>query len=278
MNDVETPDAPGFDSLRTDVVRCYTHLRRSGWDLAVHVSQICQDASYTAWGFSSAAAWAEADLPTIAKNLGHYRAAGTFLLALPEEEREKWIEFPVWHAIAGGKLLTQAPDVLLEKLQSGATQAQIRQASAKALPDQHHESEWRTIKLRVCLPVYELWERAVHRAEYDSCENTPTDDKIAEALANAKLDEPLWQPDNGFSPPAWKEFVEAGIVRCRKCGSQNRTQLDWHHVKARSAGGGEGPQVPLCRSCHIIVQPEWRKWCVEWGFEGEEDLILQTET
>ena len=255
------------DALRADVVRCYTHLRRSGWDLAVHVSRICQDATYTAWGFSSAAAWAEADLPTIARNLGHYRAAGTFLLTLPEPERAKWIEFPVWHAIAGGKLLTQAPEVLLEKLQSGATQAQIRQASAKVLTDQHHDSEWRTIKLRVCQPVYELWKRAIHRAEYEACKATPTDSDVVECLANAMTNESLWQPDNGFSSREWRNLIETGLVRCHKCGSQDRTQLDWHHVKARSAGGGEGPQVSLCRVCHIEVQPQWRKWCVEWGFD-----------
>lgn len=257
------------DELRQDVNRCYTHLRRSGWDLAVHIANICKDATYGAWGFATATQWAEADLPTIARNLTHYRKAGEFLLSLPEEEREQWLDYPVWHVIAGERLLKRDPQKLLDVLQSGADQDTVRQA-VRADPDLHYETQWRTIHVRVSAPVHEQWVAAMHRAAYEACKPRPTPDDMISCVSSALINEPLYQPPNGFEPSAWYEAVHTGTVVCRECGSKDRSNLTWHHTVSRSSQGHESIQVPLCLPCHEKIQPIWKEWLVKQEFDTGE--------
>ena len=46
--------------------------------------------------------------------------------------------------------------------------------------------------------------------------------------------------------------------RCVKC--ETSRHLTTHHLVARSAGGSDDPEnlVPLCVTCHDLVQPQWR--------------------
>jgi hypothetical protein len=268
MNDVAVL-AQNEPALREQAQAAYRTLRLSGWQLALYCHRIVAERSYLAWGFTSANAWATVDLPAIARNLTHYCAMGRHLLALPADQRDAWMQFPVWNVIAAGKWLEQAPQQVLKALQEGRTKAQMQQAAAAALPDQHHEHEWRTIHLRVSKPVYEKWQQAVCRAEYEACKAEPTADDVVECIATALLNEPLWQPANGIESEAWWTAVHTGQVQCRECGGKNRTVLTWHHTVARSAQGHESIQVPLCLACHDRIQPRWRDWLAEHDLKEE---------
>lgn len=257
------------NGLREQALTAYRDLKRAGWDLAVYCHRITIERTYTAWGFASASAWANTDLPSVARNLSHFCALGRHLQSLPESDRAQWTKFPVWNVLAGGKLLTADPPKLLAALESGATQSQVRQLAAAALPDEHRDSEYRTIHLRVSASVYEQWERALHRAGYEACQVHPTPDHLIECIAMALLNEPLWQIPNGIEASVWTECVHTGQVKCRECGSLDRTRLTWHHIVPRSHQGHESLQVPLCLECHEKIQPRWREWLTEQNLEEE---------
>lgn len=63
---------------------------------------------------------------------------------------------------------------------------------------------------------------------------------------------------------AWLTLREAVFERdgwrCVECGA--RRGLDAHHAQARSAGGSDelANLVSLCRRCHDLVQPDWRRY------------------
>lgn len=251
------------DDLRARVIEAAGRIRGGGWAFCDSVAEAVEARAYLDWGFPSVAAWFQADLPAFAPNYSHYIAAGRFLRSLPEGDREQWRAHDVFTVLACGKLLKSDPAAALALVRSGASCAKIRQKAAAVQPDQHQESEWRTIPaIRVSVPVYWLWTRALNRARYEACEREPSMERLIECLCAALTNEPLAQPQNGIDPATWYNAVHNGEIRCAEptCGSYDRTQLDWHHAVARSSNGAESAQVPLCRDCHTRIQPRWRAW------------------
>lgn len=249
------------DDLRARCIEAAGRIRGGGWMFCEQVAEAVDGRAYLDWGFPSVAAWFAADLPAFAPNYSHYIAAGRFIRSLPEAERDQWRAHDVFTVLATGKLLRKDPAAALELIQSGASCAKIRQKVAAVQPEQHQESEWRTIPaMRVSVPVYWLWQRALNRARYEACERDPSPEKLLECLCAALVNEPLAQPENGIDPATWYNAVHNGEVKCAECGSWDKSQLDWHHTIPRGRGGAESVQVPLCRDCHTRIQPSSAAW------------------
>lgn len=249
-----------MSDLRKQVVQAAEETRTGGWKFGMLLAEVADSDAHMAWGFSSVRAWILSDLRDWQHNYKHFLRVGRFVRGLPEAERPRWLAQDVWSVIAAGKWLQDKPHELIDRLESGATYSQVRQAAAQAQPDQHEESEWRTVSFKVSVPVYWLWTRALNRARYEACERDPTIERLIECLCAALTNEPLYQPDNGIPAPEWYNAVHDGEIRCYECKSWDRSQLDFHHTVPRGRGGAESVQVPLCRECHTRIQPRWREW------------------
>lgn len=189
MPDVTPCDRAGDDlaTLRAKAQQAWTTYRDRGWAVACYVAEICDGEHWRAWGYRSAAQWARQDLRGFDdSNLSHYRLAGQALLTMAPDQRDVWRGFPVWKVIEGQKLLAKDPPKLLSMLEAGATTAQIR-AAVRADPDQHHETEWRTITLRVPVGTYEQWLEA--RERIANGRDKVSDEEMVTALVQALLQE-----------------------------------------------------------------------------------------
>ncbi len=177
--------------LRDEIKAAYRDVRGSGWLLARRISAACATRAWLDWGFVTAWDWIQCDLPMMASaTFHHLRQAGDFIKTLSHPEAEQWEAVSVWSVTTVLPVLTKNPEraaLVLENLQAGATQQDMRRLVAAERPDLHIEAEYRTIKLRVSLSVYEKWRQAVEcvAREVDAAE--PTDDQIAESLAAAKI-------------------------------------------------------------------------------------------
>lgn len=267
MTDIARP----FADLDASAVRSYANMETSAWQLARDVSAMAASRAYLDGGYATLTHWCRERIPQLVRNLRAVRRAGDMLLRQDDATRERWLTVSMWNACAAGTLLERDPVVVLERLEAGASQSDIRKLVAEHQPDQHLEHEWRTVTFRVSLPVYEKWQQALHRAAYEACKDTPTQDDLIECLAFALINEPLYLPDNGFDPAAWHVAVHSGKIQCMNCRSRNRTQMDWHHSTAKSAGGHGSMQVILCRRCHMDIQPRWREWLAESGLTSASE-------
>lgn len=259
-----------IDDLRLKAKAAWRGQRDSGWDFAVYVAEICTADRWRGWGFKTMRDWIEIDFPgEDVPNVSHYKTIGQWLLALPQWEQDQWRLTPIWKAIDGKALLGEESSrhKLLEDISNGMTNAEIRKQVAKTKPDLHLEDEWRTINLKVPLPVYERWERALNATRYLLSNANPSPSDLIECIAQDVIsDEWILTMDH-----ARMDTILDGNYRCRECGSWDANNLEHHHVIPRSHGGHEGPQVLLCHACHGMVTRNeggtWRDYAKKWGIE-----------
>jgi len=260
-----------LDGLREKAKHAYRGEIASGWDFACYAAEIVRESRWLTWGFTNAKAWLKEDYPHMhPTNFSHYHLAGKWMLELPEAEQHAWSQMPVWQCIKALPALADPAtrQRLLEKMLDGASENEVRKELVAAKPDLHLEAEWRTITLRVSLPVYEIYEHAQRLARFMAGQDSPTDEHLLEAMAQALLGE--WAERSKESTDLF-DTIMAGEYRCKECGSWNAAMLHRHHVIPRSHQGHEGPLVLLCAPCHqklhLNLEGNWRDYAQKWGFD-----------
>lgn len=287
---------PITDVLRARLEKAKASASESGWELAKVITTICDKEAFRKWHFASREAWVQQDLK------GFYGASSVSRLVKVVHRVEKMSvleadEFracPIWNAIEA--LEADTVEEARALLTSGKTQHEIRAAvkekregvgprdpNAPARPE-----EFASLNIPpMPIMIVGQWEAIKNLVRFVLDRDTPGDVQILEYLFSqfllgweTTLDPKVLKHEtsDGIVMEWTMGMVAAGKVRCRMCGSWDRTKLTPHHVIPRSRqcrGCGPEHAVPielLCaQPCHASVKdsPEanWRAWAYLWGYE-----------
>lgn len=204
--------------------------------------------AFVVWGYKSLAEWGRDDLGIAQPTISRFVAVGRHVASLPGEEQRRWLQQPVWNAVELLPLLKQNPPHAINLLESGRTQAQIRQAVRESTPELHHPTQFRTLRFTLSQEALDEWRRALNIARFLAHETNPSDETLIRAIVANFLLEPLGEKAEKF-----RAEIEEGKIRCTICGSFNASEIEGHHVIPRSHGGSKGPTCWLCHTCHQKV-------------------------
>lgn len=297
-------DSTASETLRTALIAAWRIYRKLGWDVAHLLAQAAD--SDERWGYPTLRAFAEQELQMVGSTFDHYLKAGKFVRSRPEDEQRRWEAIPVTNAIEALPLTAQDPVAALAIVEHHGTQKKIRNAVRQAQPDQHYETEYRTITASVSKATLHDWQRMLNLLRVHlGVDGTahPTDDELITAITQTVLQAPELQV-----PDHYRADVESGMARCHYpdtlpptreydpegfgglCGSYSGLQQ--HHLRLRSKanpGGDQGPTTWLCAQHHDWLHHRddgftWRDLCVflghpeigdEWAAASDKDRQLQ---
>jgi len=248
-------------SLRDDVRAAFTDIGSTSLDLAWNLAKIQGERLYRQWGFRSMRAWLAEDTS------GNVSVSYAFKLAAAGmvfwSHKAEAMQFPITALIDAAKLVQ---DGVLSREEA------LSHLETDTLPDASGEHSGRTT-LSVPRELADLMQQAFNVARFELEQADPSESIIWESILQGYINAgPNVFSDDRFRHTmsdgrelTWDwEQICMGEIRCKKCGSWDRSSLDGHHVIPRSQpGGSDGPIVLLC---HQVVQPEWRAYATEWGY------------
>lgn len=220
------------------------------WNFIALIGRVVDEAAYLP-AYPSVSRWVSAELKgiatlsTVTRALRALRAVRSMSPAL----RERATALPFWNVAEAVLGMPKEPEAAVGLVESGASQAKIRHMVREGQPDLHEEAELRTVRMLVPASVHEQWKRAANVVKVHlgaGGVGFPSDGDVLDAVAQTVLLAPELQV-----PEEYRDDVEGGRARCRRCGSVAR--LERHHAIPRSHQGHEGPLVWLCHEHHREV-------------------------
>lgn len=291
---------PVTDTLRVRFEKAKSEASQSGWELATVIATICDREAFRKWHFASREDWVQQDLK------GFYSSPSVSRLVkvvhrvekMSVLDKEAFRGCPIWNAIEALEADTVEEARVL--LSSGKTQQEIRAAikekregtlaascvSGNEAPALSRPEEFASLNIPpMPMTIVGQWEALKNLARFELDRDTPSEVQICEWLFQQMLlgweasTDPAklkHETSDGIRLEWSMGDVAAGKVRCRMCGSWDRSKLTPHHVIPRSRqckGCGAEHAVPielLCATpCHASIKdsPEanWRAWADRWG-------------
>lgn len=248
--------------------------KRASWALALKLVAISDQQLYLQEGYGSIAAWATERLGISSPSwISKVVAAGRLRLNSPRgDEYEVHDVFNVVEIARFARKGPEQEDAALATLATGKPQAEIRRAVKALDTDQHEVAEWRHLSVNLPKEVHERWKQAANRARFALCKRNPGDAEILEAILEEWMQTAL---DPKMLRWVTEEQINAGEVKCRECGSYDRSGLGAHHVIPRSLASEDGPVVLLCHfPCHQQVtenhEGTWQHYAAKWNLDPDE--------
>lgn len=262
------------DELRGAVQDAWRSFRSRGWEFARMLAEVADAEWFLSWNFPTLAEWAKADLGVERSALSRYVDAGRFYLGAADERQQRLLGTDLWTAAEAlsSKYGKAHPDEAFALATSGKTQAQIRHEIRASDTDQHHDVDYRTFTVRYPVEIRDLVQRALNRARFECGQVEPSPASLFECILSRFVDEPLERESDRLSIEAGEAcctLFSRPQLRSEQCGGWNRNVIDRHHVQSRSMGGGKGPVVALCRSCHQKFEDggKWRELAQHLGYD-----------
>jgi hypothetical protein len=292
--------------MTTAIARSSTHLRdaardaaqnwcSAGYALARVLRAVLADQAWQEWGHVTPRAY-------LVDELGFERTWATRILSHAEKIPQSLADaceergVPYSTAIEAQALLLADGDAAVDVI-AGRTEHEVRQLARAKRGEPQDSGEWFTVHWSFPVELRPLFDRVMNRARFALNRPMPSDVAVVEWIV-AQVDELRIDPATVMKPhelAAWEQSVrdggphdladlyrqrvrdiDDGKARCalvgtrmaaKDCAGWDASSLDPHHVRPKSKQGHDGPIVTLCRWCHELHQPKWRRLAKFLGYD-----------